>query len=143
MLLTMLLIWRTNISRAAPLVIAMLLCIGTSAIAAAAGVPASSLFDPTQPYNANRPLPSGITTATPSLRLEAILLSTQRRVAIINGQLVREGSRVGTAVIDTITATEVRYSDHGQQHVMQLATASLTDKQLRITRSHLQQDAQP
>jgi hypothetical protein len=103
---------------------------------------AEPLVDPTQPYGERAvPRASGARVTPAGLHLEAILHSTQRRVAIINGQLVREGDRLANNLIESITPTTVRYSTQGQQHTLSLAAATLPEAQLSIRPSSLIQIA--
>jgi len=64
---------------------------------------AAPFADPTQP-----PVFQAGEVATPAgPRLESILIAPDRRLAVINGQQVTVGSRVGTAAVLRITETEV------------------------------------
>jgi len=64
---------------------------------------AAPFADPTQPPAA-RDAGEGL---TPGPRIESILIAPDRRLAVINGQQVTVGSRVGTAAVLRITETEV------------------------------------
>lgn len=75
------------------------------ALALSAGSSAQALTDPTRP-----PLELVIATAAdpaPATPLQAILLSSARKGAIINGQYVALGGTYGKASLVKITATEV------------------------------------
>lgn len=101
---------------------------------------AQPLVDPTQPYGERAaPRVNGARVAPAALHLEAILHSTQRRLAIVNGQLVREGDRIADNLIEAITPTTVRYSKQGQQHTLSLSGTSLPETQLSIRPSKLNQ----
>ena len=78
-------------------------------------VHAETLRDPMQPANISAPAAS-----SDSLRLEAIFTNGAKRVAIVNGRLVREGERVGSARIDAILADEVRYTRDGSSKSLRL-----------------------
>ena len=78
---------------------------------------AESLRDPMQPANTSAPA-----VVSDSLRLEAIFTNGPKRVAIVNGRLVREGERVGAARIDAILADEVRYTRDGSSKALRLPT---------------------
>jgi MSHA biogenesis protein MshK len=78
---------------------------------------ADRLVDPTQPAH-TRPADSG--EALPAIRVEAILQSAERRLAIVNGQVVRAGDRVGSIQILEVNADGVRYSRGGQTNVARL-----------------------
>ena len=85
---------------------------------------ADRLVDPTQPAH-TRPADSGETL--PAIRVEAILQSGERRLAIVNGQVVRAGDRVGSIQILEVNADGVRYSRGGQTNV-----ARLTAKPMQV-----------
>ncbi len=104
-----------------------------------AAASAEPLVDPTQPYNARSASRVDGPHAAATLQLEAILHGSQRRLAIINGQLVHEGDRIANNLIESITPTSVRYSCQGQQHTLSLTSASLPEKQLSIRPANLTQ----
>ena len=64
---------------------------------------AAPFADPTQPPAA-RDAGEGL---MPGPRIESILIAPDRRLAVISGQQVTIGSRVGSAVVVGITETEV------------------------------------
>lgn len=64
---------------------------------------AAPFADPTQPPVA-RDAGEGL---MPGPRIESILIAPDRRLAVISGQQVTIGSRVGSAVVVRITETEV------------------------------------
>lgn len=90
--------------------------------AVAATSRADALRDPTQPANVR----SAPQATADTLKVEAIFTTGERRVAIVNGVLVREGERVGSAVIDDIRADHVRYTRGGASHVATLRKPSMT-----------------
>ena len=66
---------------------------------------AAPFADPTQPPAVRG---SGDASAAPSgPRIESILIAPDRRLAVINGQQVTIGSRVGSSAVVRITETEV------------------------------------
>lgn len=87
---------------------------------------ADRLVDPTRPYNAKS---DSTAEPTDSIRLEAILRSGDRHLAIINGKVVRAGERVGPARIDEVFADGVRYTRDGQSHTARLNHASIPVRQ--------------
>jgi MSHA biogenesis protein MshK len=91
-----------------------------SMTAEAAG--AERLADPTRPPDA-RTVSS--VPAPDALRVEAVLRSTQRDLAIVNGKLVRAGDRIGSARIEAILPDGVRYVRDGQTHVARLQQSTL------------------
>jgi len=85
---------------------------------------ADRLMDPTQPAHA-RPENTGETLQ--AVRVEAILQSGERRLAIINGKVVRAGDRVGSIHILEVNADGVRYSRGGETNI-----ARLTAKPMQV-----------
>lgn len=88
----------------APRWIAVWVALGLAAGAASA----QALGDPTQPP-AMLTAPAGAVVADSSepapLQLQSILVSREaggRRVAVINGEVVRAGARIGDAVVDSV-----------------------------------------
>lgn len=79
---------------------------------------ADRLLDPTQPAHA-RPANTGETLA--AVRVEAILQSGERRLAIVNGKVVRAGDRVGSIHILEVNSDGVRYSRDGETNIARLA----------------------
>lgn len=92
--------------------LAMLLIASTAQAAAA-----ERLADPTRPSHAKAPAQVQPASA---IRLEAVLRSGERYVAIVNGQLVRAGDRIGDARIDEISSDAIRYTRDGQSKVLRL-----------------------
>ena len=64
------------------------------------GAVGEPLRDPTQPPQPERPAPAE--PAPLDMTLDSILTSNDRRVAVINGEAVREGDRIGNAQIRRI-----------------------------------------
>jgi hypothetical protein len=81
---------------------------------------AEALRDPMRPANASVP-----SAASDSLRLEAILTNDGKRVAIVNGQLVRAGERVGSAKIEEILADGVRVTREGSSKMLRLPSSGM------------------
>jgi hypothetical protein len=83
---------------------------------------ADQLLDPTRPANAR----SSVSTQTVApLRVEAILRSDERHLAIVNGKVVQAGDQVGTARIDEVLTDGVRYTRAGQTHIVRLEDRSM------------------
>jgi hypothetical protein len=80
---------------------------------------ADRLVDPTQPAHLR---PTNASETLPSVRVEAILQSGERRVAIVNGKVVRAGDRVGSIQILEVNTDGVRYSRGGETNVARLTT---------------------
>lgn len=64
-----------------------------------------------------------------ALRLEAILDSAQRRVAIVSGRVVNAGDRLGGAIIEEITSDSVRYTRAGREHTIRLQRDQISVRQ--------------
>lgn len=86
------------------------------AVATASDLP---LRDPTAPYKAPRPS-AARRAAAQRYVLSAVLVSTKRRVAIINGQPCMQGDRVDGAEIIGIEAKQVRLRRAGKDIVVHL-----------------------
>jgi hypothetical protein len=87
----------------------MLVCVAVFLAWGSAAL-AQSLSDPTQPPAALNG-PGAETTLAPSApQLQSILVSREaggRRVAVINGEMVRQGAKIGDAVVERVGETEV------------------------------------
>jgi hypothetical protein len=77
---------------------------------------ADRLVDPTRPASRG----SAVSTASEAIRVEAILRSGDRHLAIVNGKIVRAGDQVGAVQILEVFGDGVRYSHAGQSHVVRL-----------------------
>ncbi|GAB4350697.1 MAG: hypothetical protein Kow006_13730 [Gammaproteobacteria bacterium] len=63
------------------------------ALCAVGGVaPAQELADPTRPADYRKSAPAPSAPALPALKLTSIMISPERRIAIIDGRLLRPGS---------------------------------------------------
>ncbi|HKQ84746.1 MAG TPA: hypothetical protein VJS42_21290 [Steroidobacteraceae bacterium] len=80
---------------------------------------ADTLPDPTRPA-ALYAAPPSASTVEPTIRVEAIMRSGARYLAIVNGQLVRPGDRVNGALIRDIDADGLRYELAGGERVAKL-----------------------
>lgn len=91
--------------RTGRLLLALLLALPASAVA---------LTDPTRPWSAGTyGQPSGSDNA--GWNLDSVLVSSSRRVAIINGRDVSEGERVGNARVISIRRNSVVLQENGKQ----------------------------
>jgi MSHA biogenesis protein MshK len=75
---------------------------------------AQPLSDPTRPPNvSNAPTGEQVLDSETPRQLQSILFSRNRKVAVINGETVPLGGKVGEAVVAKITESEVvlRYPD--------------------------------
>jgi hypothetical protein len=87
---------------------------------------ADRLVDPTRPPQAPSP------SSDPShegVRVEAVLRSAERDLAIVNGKIVRAGDRVAGVRIEAILPDGVRYVRDGQVRVARLQPASIAVRQ--------------
>ncbi len=80
------------------------------------------LVDPTRPPQAPH---ASASTSQENVRLEAVLRSADRDLAIVNGKIVRAGDRVAGVQIEAILADGIRYVRDGQVHVARLQPASI------------------
>ena len=83
---------------------------------------ADRLADPTRPPLASDACAS---PSQDSVRVEAVLRSKERDLAIVNGKIVRAGDRVGSVRIEAILVDGIRYVRDGQVHVARLQPASI------------------
>ena len=80
-------------------------------------VSADALRDPTQP---TRTVPVATPVAVSKLKVSAVFVSAARRVAIVNGQRVREGDTVAGATVSKIEAGKVSFVRQGNTLVVPL-----------------------
>lgn len=100
------------------------------AAAAAGRVFAAELRDPMRPAGA----PTAVRPAPVySLKLEGVIAG-EKRVAIVNGRLVRAGDSVAGARILEVFASGVRYERGGKIQTLTLATAP-ANTNVRVARS--------
>jgi MSHA biogenesis protein MshK len=80
---------------------------------------ADSLIDPKRP--ANLPARTGVVRdAEPSSRVTAVFLANGRRVAVLDGRVVKQGDRFGDLVIEEVLADGVRFTRGGRSEVARL-----------------------
>jgi MSHA biogenesis protein MshK len=84
---------------------------------------ADQLFDPMRP--ANSVDASVAATVAGQIRVEAIVNDGERKIAIVNGRVVREGDRVGGATVESISAGAVRFNRGGRSELISLPTSKL------------------
>ena len=89
-------------------------------LAAASIVSAEELRDPTRPhtYTVERATVAGV----PRFSINAIFVSDERRLAIINGERVQVGDRVSGATVVSIEKEQVTLSVSGKQFTARLKT---------------------
>ena len=88
-------------------------------VAAMAGAQAQALTDPTRPPSATAGAPASQQDAS-TTQLQSILLSSGRKLAVINGNMVRLGGMVGEARVVRISETEVVLKKGDETEVLKL-----------------------
>lgn len=84
---------------------------------------ADHLVDPTRPPQA----PGASNSTSPeTVRVEAVLRSAERDLAIVNGKIVRAGDHVCGVRVEAILTDGIRYTRDGQTYIARLQTASMT-----------------
>lgn len=79
---------------------------------------AEGLRDPMRPPLAHSATPAR--APAHALRLEAILVEGERRVAIVDGKVVRAGDRVSGVVVSAIHVDSIQYTRDGRTHEARL-----------------------
>jgi hypothetical protein len=102
---------------------ALRIFIAASASLVANAVLADQLFDPMRP--ASSVDASVAATAAGQIRVEAIVNDGDRKIAIVNGHVVREGDRVGDATVESISSGAVRFNRGGHSELIALPTSKL------------------
>ena len=92
---------------------------------------AESAVDPTRPLNYS----SGPQTISSSLNLESILHSKNRKIAIINQQVLGEGDKIGDIKVTRINPRSVQITQNGVAR-----TLSLPATQVKTSAIDSQQD---
>ena len=87
---------------------------------------ADRLADPTRPPSGPR---SQSTEVRSGVRVEAILHSNDRRLAIVNGKVVHAGDYVSGVRIEEILVDGVRYMRDGRSQVARLRPAAMSVRQ--------------
>jgi hypothetical protein len=101
---------------------------------AAKAAGADRLVDPTRPPEARA---TAVAATQEGVRVEAVMRSRDRNVAIVNGRVVRAGDRVNGIRVAEIFADGVRYERDGQMHV-----ARINNPSLQVRRPLAEQDEQ-
>lgn len=96
-----------------------ILCAMAAMVAAMTGVQAQVLTDPTRPPAATAGAPYA-PDETPGTQLQSILLSSGRKVAVINGSMIPLGGMVGEAKVVKISETEVVLKKGDETEVLKL-----------------------
>jgi MSHA biogenesis protein MshK len=80
---------------------------------------ADTLIDPTRPANAPAKA-TAVRGVEPVSLLTAVFKSGDRRVAVLDGRVVKDGDRIGDIVIQEISADSVRYTRAGRVAIARL-----------------------
>jgi MSHA biogenesis protein MshK len=100
----------------------LLLALGVSSAGQAAL--AQPLADPTRPPNVSPMEPALGASPESTTRLQSVLISPTRKLAVIDGQTVRLGGRVGDATLVDISETQVVLQRHGESQTLKLHPAA-------------------
>jgi len=87
----------------------------------------AELGDPTRPadYKKQSEAPQAAAVVAEKWALTSVLISPQRRVAIVNGRAVQEGDTVGSSRIVQIRTSEVLLQRDGKQIVVSLLPSAV------------------
>lgn len=85
----------------------------------ATGAPAGVFVDPTRPPSPATGVPSGDKGAQ-SRTLQSVLIAPGRSVAVVDGEMVRVGSRLGDARVVKIDESGVVLSGSGRTEILRL-----------------------
>lgn len=99
----------------APALIALSVLSLAAVVAAQAGNP---LADPTRPASATDPVAAAPESG--EVRVQAIVIRGDSRVAVVDGRVVRAGDRIANVLIEEVTPDGVRYSHDGQSRFARL-----------------------
>lgn len=77
--------------------------------------------DPTRPFAAAAMAAGEAVQAAPDFKLTAVLVSPSRRIAVINGEFLKEGDRVNGRLISTIEPGLVRLGTGEGQLVLRVS----------------------
>ena len=86
---------------------------------------AHALKDPTQPTDPAHYFKTPENHVTSNWRLQSILSSPQRRIAVINGTRVKEGDQIGTAKVVRISESHVLLNNRGRTLTLHLFPESI------------------
>jgi hypothetical protein len=82
---------------------------------------AMAVNDPTRPAN----YAGSTSSAKRSLKLESILYSTDRRVAVISGKVLAEGDSIENKIVTAITKDAVTLTSNGKALILKLQHTSI------------------
>jgi MSHA biogenesis protein MshK len=81
------------------------------------GLQAQALIDPTRPSNA---VAAEHLDTVPSQQLQSILIAAGRRVAVVNGEVVRVGGQLGDATVVKIEPTAITLRRGGETEILRM-----------------------
>ena len=85
-----------------------------------AGSPSDPMRPPLPDRNSVQSKP-----ALPAYRLDSIIIASDRRLAIINGRMLAEGERIGSAQVERIEATRVTLRTGTRSEILTLLPVSI------------------
>jgi hypothetical protein len=87
---------------------------------------AQAVADPMRPANAPRAVAGPAREAAPTgARLTAVFFNGQRRVAVVDGRVVKEGDQLRDGVVAEIAADSVRIARGGQSHTLKIPKSTV------------------
>lgn len=95
------------------------------ALAFAASSQADELVDPTRPVNLAPATVSQDLEQSPALKLETVVVSPYRRVAIINGNTLRQGDSIAGAILEEIGKDSVTLRRNGDAVILSISPAAV------------------
>lgn len=110
-------------------------CIGLLLLAAASAAPAQTLDDPTRPDHLEPERQAAAAPASP-WALSSIVFSDERKLAVINGQIVKVGDRIAGATVLEILPYAVRLQIGNETRTAQLLAGSAHMKRAAETNTH-------
>jgi MSHA biogenesis protein MshK len=116
-----------------------LLLLALAVSSAARAALAQPLADPTRPPNVSPTEPTLGASRESTTRLQSVLISPTRKLAVIDGQTVRLGGRVGDATLVDISETQVVLQRHGGNETLKLHPAAEKKLVLRSVSPEAQQ----
>jgi MSHA biogenesis protein MshK len=94
-----------------------------------AGAAVAQLGDPTRPPSVVEPEGKAAVVAPSDSRLQSVLISLTRRVAVIDGKTVPLGAKLGEGTVEAITESTVVLRYAGRKETLLLTPA--VDKRMR------------
>ena len=111
------------------------LIVWLAACGAAQAALGQGLADPTRPPNMSGITEAGIESDGPSTVLQSVLLSKGRKLAVINGELVALGGKVGDATLAEISESHVVLKYPDRTEVLKLLGGGIERKNARAAKT--------